>query len=201
MRQSMRWLLESVGLLCEVYANAEEFLAAYDPQRPGCLVLDIRMPGLGGLGLQERLLGQGVSLPIIFVTAHGEVASAIRAMKGGAIDYLEKPFSDQVLVDRVREALDLDQRLRRQRKQQTETARRLAHLSPRQRQVMDMIVEGKSNKVIAGQLGIREKTVEVHRAQLMRKLGVSNVAALVHVVVENRADRGKPVGPYRKVPS
>lgn len=201
MRQSLQFLLQSVGLPCEAHASAEDFLNAYDCSRPGCLLLDMRMPGMGGLALQERLEARGQQLPIIFITAHGEVSAAVRALKGGALDFLEKPFSDQVLVDRVREAIELDRRSRLEEERHVEATQRLAQLSPRQRQVMDLVIQGKSNKVIADELGIREKTVEVHRSQLMHKLGVGSVAALVQLVVGHQGDKGKPVGPYRKFPA
>jgi RNA polymerase sigma factor (sigma-70 family) len=198
MRQSLCWLLQSVGLVCEEFASAEEFLGAYDADCVACLILDVRMPGIGGLTLQEKLTERGGLLPIIFVTAHAEVATAVRALKRGALDYLEKPFSDQALVDRVREALELNRRNRSEEQRRAEAAQRLAQLSPRQLEVMELVLDGKSNKLIAEHLGIREKTVEVHRSELMRKLGVNSVAALVQLVIRSPRPAGKPAEAYRK---
>jgi FixJ family two-component response regulator len=201
MRESLCFLLQSVGLACSAFSTAEAFLAACDPAQPGCLVLDLRMPGMGGLALQEELGARGIAIPIIFVTAYGEVSTAVRAIKGGAIDFLEKPFSDQTLVDRVSQALALDQERRNDEELHAEAAQRVARLSPRQRQVLDLVVQGKSNKLIAETLRIREKTVEVHRAQVMRKLNVNTIAGLVQLALDSRSDRGKPVGRYRKFPN
>ena len=179
MRDSLRWLLESVSLAVEAYATAEEFLAIYDPGRPGCLVLDLRMPGMSGLELQQELQARRAVLPIIIITAYGEVPAAVRAMKAGAIDFLEKPFSDQLLLDRVQRALETDRHEREHRSSQAKVAGRLARLTTRERQVMEGVVAGKANKVIAADLGISQKTVEAHRARVMHKLEVDSVPELV----------------------
>jgi two-component system response regulator FixJ len=192
MRQSLRWLLQSVGLAVEAFPSAEAFLDAADSTRPGCLVLDVRMPGMSGLHLQDELKARGVTLPIIVVTGYAEVPTAVRALKGGATDFIEKPFSDQLLVDSVRNAIALDQQARALGAERAEIVGRLALLSGREREVMERVTEGKANKVIAIELGIGEKTVEVHRASVMRKLQVDSVAALIRLVLVSRGTTGKP---------
>jgi FixJ family two-component response regulator len=180
-RESLCWLVESAGLNAESYATAQEFLEAYDPRQPGCLVLDVRMPGLSGLDLQEQLAAQGIMLPVIIITGHGEVPMAVRAMKGGAIDFIEKPFSDQLLLDRAREAIAQDAHNRVEQARRAEVAARLALLTPREREVMEMVVSGKANKQVGASLGISQKTVEAHRAQVMRKTRADSLAELVQL--------------------
>lgn len=191
-RQSLQWLLQSVGLAVETYATAEEFLAYPDHTRPGCLVLDVRMPGMSGLHLQSELKARGVTLPIIVVTGYAEVQTAVRALKAGAIDFIEKPFSDQLLVDSVRRAIALDRQAHAAEAERAEITARLAVLTTREREVMERVTDGKLNKVIANELGIAEKTVEVHRAKMMRKLRVDSVAALIRLALMALADTGKP---------
>lgn len=180
-RESLCWLVESAGLNAESYATAQAFLDAYDPRQPGCLVLDVRMPGLSGLDLQEQLAAQGIMLPVIIITGHGEVPMAVRAMKGGAIDFIEKPFSDQLLLDRAREAIAQDAQNRVEQARRAEVAARLALLTPREREVMEMVVSGKANKQVGANLGISQKTVEAHRAQVMRKTRADSLAELVQL--------------------
>jgi RNA polymerase sigma factor (sigma-70 family) len=180
-RESLQWLIKTAGLNVECYGTAQEFLDAYDQARPGCLVLDVRMPGLSGLDLQEQLGASGMNLPIIIITGHGEVPLAVRAMKGGAIDFLEKPFSDQLLLDRIREAIARDEQDRQEQARRARAAERLALLTPREREVMAMVVDGKANKQIAASLQISQKTVEAHRAQVMRKMEAGSVAELVRL--------------------
>ena len=180
-RESLCWLVESAGLNAESYATAQAFLEAYDPRQPGCLVLDVRMPGLSGLDLQEQLAAQGIMLPVIIITGHGEVPMAVRAMKGGAIDFIEKPFSDQLLLDRAREAIAQDAQNRVEQARRAEVAARLALLTPREREVMEMVVSGKANKQVGASLGISQKTVEAHRAQVMRKTRADSLAKLVQL--------------------
>jgi FixJ family two-component response regulator len=188
--QSLRWLIESVGLRAETFSNAGEFLAAYRPQRPGCLVLDVRMPAMSGLELQERLNAQGVSLPIIFVTGHGGVQTAVRALKGGAVDFIEKPFDDQRMLDLVHKALALDAENRRRAAAQAEAAARYASLSAREREVLDLLIEGMTNKSIARALGLSAKTVENYRANVMEKMAAPTLPHLVKQVLDlRRADR------------
>lgn len=186
MRESLRFLVESVGLDVETFERAEDFLERYDAERPGCLILDVRMPEVSGLELQERLAEYGSGLPIIMVTGYGDVPMAVRAMRNGAVDFIEKPFSDQHLIDRVQEAIARDRLRRTERKGRESVARRVSTLSAREREVLDLVVTGKANKVIANELGLSPKTVEVHRARLMKKLNVSSVAELVRLSLEHK---------------
>lgn len=182
-RSAIRLLLRSVGLAVEIYASAPEFLAAYDPARPGCLVLDMRMPGMSGLELQEALAARHSILPIVFVTGHADVPMAVRAIQSGAIDFIEKPFSDQVLIERVQRALALDERNRAALVQREAIAERITRLTPREREVMRRIVDGQANKVVAIELGLSERTVEIHRARVMEKMCAPSLAHLVRQVV------------------
>ncbi|MBI4514773.1 MAG: response regulator transcription factor [Deltaproteobacteria bacterium] len=183
MRESLRWLLQSVGLLVETYSTAEGFLDSCDPERPGCLVLDVRMPGMSGLGLQEELARRCIALPAIIITGYAEVPTAVRALKSGAFDFIEKPFSDQLLLERVRQAIEVDRAARRVRAARTEAANRLARLSAREREILEFVVAGQPNKVIALTLGVSAKTVEAHRARIMRRLHVDTLADLVRLVM------------------
>src|SRR5262245_14107987 len=182
-RDSVTWLFQSVGLPVQTYGSAQEFLDTYVVSRPGCLILDVRLPGMGGLDLLEALRRRGATLPVIVVTAFGEVHSAVRAMKGGAIDVMEKPTRDQVLLDRVQQALELDRRTRASLATRAEAAARYARLSKREVEVLRLIIAGKANKVIAIELTRSPKTVEAHRAAIMRKLGVRSTAELVRIVM------------------
>ena len=191
-RDSVTWLFQSVGLPVETYGSAQKFLDTYAPSRPGCLILDVRLPGMGGLDLLEALRRRGATLPVIVVTAFGEVHSAVRAMKGGAIDVMEKPTRDQVLLDRVQQALELDRRTRATLASRAEAAARYARLSKRELEVIALIIAGKANKVIANELKLSPKTVEAHRAAIMRKLGVHSIAELVRIVMLAGEDQGIP---------
>ena len=182
-RDSARWLLESVGLRVETYDSAQAFLDAYAAIRPGCLILDVRLPGMNGLDLLDELRNRGATLPVIVVTAFGEVHSTVRAMKGGAIDVMEKPTRDQVLLDRVHQALEKDRRTRASLASRADAVARYARLSKREVEVLKLIVAGKSNKEIAGELGRSTKTVEAHRAAIMRKLGARSIAEVVRIVL------------------
>jgi two-component system, LuxR family, response regulator FixJ len=183
MRDSLRWLLESIGLTVRTYATAAEFLREHQPSQPGCLVLDVRMPGMSGLDLQAELVKRGAELPTIVVTGHAEVAMAVRAVKAGAIDFIEKPFSDQLLLDRVRQALEIDRQSREVRARREEARRRLASLSAREREVLELVAAGKANKEVAAALGLSPKTVEVHRAHVMSKMAVDSLAELIRVAI------------------
>ena len=183
-REALALVMKSVGLAVESYVSAEDFLRAYDPRRPGCLVLDVRMPGMGGLALQELIAARRIDLPIIFITGHADVRMSVRAMKGQAFEFLEKPFSDQELLDRIHEALDLVVRTRRDRDVTTGIAARIASLTSRERAVLERITEGKPNKVIAGELDVSEKTVESHRARVMKKMGVRSLAGLIRAALK-----------------
>jgi two-component system response regulator FixJ len=193
-RDSVTWLFQSVGLRVETYGSAQEFLETYVTTRPGCLILDVRLPGMGGLDLLDALRRRGATLPVIVVTAFGEVHSAVRAMKGGAIDVMEKPTRDQVLLDRVQQALDLDRRKRASLASRSEAAARYARLSKREVEVLRLIIAGKANKVIASDLTLSTKTVEAHRAAIMRKLGVQSVPELVRIVLLAE-ESGNPLVP------
>lgn len=169
--RSTRWLLESEGFAVETYASATEYLDAYDPQKPGCLVLDIRMPEMDGLELQERLVSAGEHIPIIFVTAYADVPTCVRAMRAGAVDFLEKPVDGQLLLKRIRCALEADSHRRSQGASRAEIETRIKQLSPREREVAKLLHEGKSIKCIAAQLGISVRTALKHRVRIMEKLG------------------------------
>lgn len=190
MRSSLRWLLESVGLDCETFASAEAFLEAGVGARSGCIVLDIRMPGMSGLELQERLASEGIRMPVIIVTAHGDVPTAVRAMKSGAVDFLEKPFSDQLLLERIHHCLRLDAEQRKKRGVAGEVVARMDSLTPRERQVLDLVVEGKTTKETARLLDISPKTVEIYRSKLLRKMDAASVVELVNLIHTARQDGG-----------
>ena len=178
-RFAMQALMDSVNLEHEIFESGDEFLKKVTEQRPGCLVLDIRMPGLGGLELQEELIKRGNTLPIIFITGHGDVPMAVEAMQKGAVDFIQKPFRDQELLDRVREALATDEERREEQQLHTEVNDRLARLTNREREVFDLVVTGKPNKVIAYELGVSQRTVEIHRARVMEKMQARSLADLV----------------------
>lgn len=180
-RTLWRWLLESNGIAVETFETAKEFIDAYRHGGPGCLVLDLRLPGMSGLELQDYLRRQAIAIPIVFVTGHGDVPSAVHAIKGGAVDFIEKPFSYKAVVQIIRRALERDALAREKRAQRSEHEERLATLTEREREVMRRVIEGKLNKVIADELEISVKTVEFHRAKVMEKMGVSSVAALVQL--------------------
>ena len=183
LRDSLGWLFESAGMQCKGYPTAEEFLADYRSEAPGCLLLDVRLPGGSGLDLQDELSRRGPPPPIIVMTGHARVPLAVRAFKGGAIDFIQKPFSDESLMERIRRAIDLDRRTRVVRLDRTKHLARLADLTPREREVMALVVAGKPNKIIAAELGISHKTVEIHRGRVMEKLQVDSVAELVRLEV------------------
>lgn len=163
----------------ECYASAVEFRRAYDASRPGCLVLDVAMPEMSGLELQQWLRRENIELPIVFITAHGNVRMAVDAMQGGAVNFLEKPFHEQELWESIRKALEVDAENRRRRAQHDEAAQRLARLTPGEREVLDLILQGKYNKEIAAELNLSVRTVEDRRARLMKKMGARSVAELV----------------------
>ena len=181
MRKSLCWLISSVGLECRAHVSADAFMAGFNDKRPGCLLLDIRMPGLSGLDLQQVLQRLDSSLPVIFLTGHGDVPMAARAFKAGAFDFLEKPCNDQVLLDRVQEAVAEHRRLLAERDQQTELRQRINGLTERERQVAERVSSGLRNKEIAADLGISQKTVELHRHNVMDKMQVDSVAALAQI--------------------
>jgi two-component system response regulator FixJ len=177
---SIKLLARSVGLDAETFSSAADFLEAYDSARPGCLVLDVRMPGMSGLELQERLESVGSTLPIIFVTAHGDVPMAVQAVKAGAMEFVQKPFRDQELIDKIQLALEENSRLRAQAAERTRIAAKIESLTPRERQVMHLVAAGKPNKAIARELALSQRTVEIHRARVMEKMQAANIADLCH---------------------
>lgn len=183
LRDSLLWMLESHGLRAVGYPSGEAFLAAYDPAMAGCLVLDVRMPGMSGLELFEALRQRQSVLPVIFVTGHGDVPMAVLALKKGASDFIEKPFNDQEMLKLIQQCLARDRARRSRRVQDAEVARRLIQLSGREREVLDLIIAGRLNKQIADDLEISIKTVEVHRARVMEKMGARTLADLVRAVV------------------
>jgi FixJ family two-component response regulator len=183
-RDSLSMLMKSVGLAAECFASAAKFLEAYDPERAGCLVLDVRMPGLSGIDLQDRLVSMHSVLPIIFITAHGDVPMAVHAMRAGAVDFIQKPFSDQALLDRVQQATKQDLEYRELLRRRGEIERRIESLTPREQEVMKLVADGNANKVIAIDLGVSERTVEIHRARVMQKMGAESLPHLVRMVIE-----------------
>jgi RNA polymerase sigma factor (sigma-70 family) len=183
MRNSLKWLLESEGCAVETFASASQFLDDYYPGRAGCLLLDVRMPGMSGLELQEYLHGEQIRIPVIIITGHGDVPMAVRAMKAGALDFIEKPFDDEKLLAGIRRALETDLERRTQQATRADLAIRMAQLTPREREVMLMVTDGKSNKEIAGELGVSAKTVEAHRARVMEKMEARSLAELVRMVL------------------
>jgi FixJ family two-component response regulator len=182
-RDAIRLLLRSVGLGADLFSSGKAFLDAYDPEKAGCLVLDLRMPEMSGIQVQERLIELGSDLPIIFVTAHGDVPTAVTAVKAGAVDFIQKPFQDQKLLDMIHHALDQNTRVREERTAMAEIESRLRSLTPRELAVMDLVAAGKMNKTIARELGISQRTVEIHRARVMEKMKANSVSDLVRMVV------------------
>lgn len=182
-RHAMELLMRSVGLGYEIFHSGDDFLEHYSPEKPGCLVLDIRMPGMGGLELQQKLIELESTLPIIFITGHGDVPMAVKAMQKGAVDFIQKPFRDQELLDRVHEALRTEEERRSEREEQEDIAARIDKLTKREHEVMDLVVTGKPNKVIAYELGVSQRTVEIHRARVMEKMEARSLAELVRMQI------------------
>jgi FixJ family two-component response regulator len=180
MRDALFQLLDAAGLRVEVHANGTAFLAAYDTiDRPGCVLLDMAMPGMSGLEVQAALKARGLAIPIIFLTGHGDIPLAVRAVQGGAVDFLEKPVQGAMLIERVKRALNLDEERRRLQGRAQDTLLRHARLSKREKEIMALTVSGLTSKEIAKKLDISPRTVEVHRTHVMHKMGAANVAELV----------------------
>ena len=182
-RTLWRWLMESNGIGVRTFATAPEFIEHYDPRTPGCLVLDLQLPGMSGLELQEYLLRQRIDIPIVIVTGHADVPTAVTALKSGAVDLIEKPFSYRDVVSVIRKAFARDAENRERRSRDERVRVRIASLTERERAVLQRVMEGKPNKVIAGELEISIKTVEVHRSKLMEKMAVGSVAELVQTTL------------------
>ena len=185
-RKSLRALLESAGLAVETYGSGDEFLAAYDPQRPGCLVLDVRLHHSSGLDLQDELRRRKAVLPVIVLTGHGNVPTSVRALKAGAVDFLQKPAPPKLLLARIRAALDSDRQARAVGTERTVVLERLAHLTPREREVMELLVAGKTSKEVAAAMDVSVRTVEGHRRVVLSKMHVSSAAQLVRTVLSVR---------------
>jgi len=181
-QQSLRLLVETVDANVETYGSGQEFLEAYEPGRAGCLVLDVRMPGMSGLELQSKLVQEGINIPVIIVTGHGDVPMAVEALRAGAVDFIEKPFRDQALLDSIQRAIELDARARSEQSHEAEIESKMALLTPKEREVMELLVVGKSVKQIAMELGSSQKTIYFHEGHVLEKMEVDSVVELVRLV-------------------
>jgi len=190
-RDAIGLLLDTVDIEHESYSSARDFLDAYDRGRKGCLVLDIRMPGMSGLELQDELRLENAPIPIIFITGHGDIPMAVEAMKKGAVDFIRKPFRDQELLDRIQEALSLDAENRQSFSDLEEIRRRISTLTPREFEVFERVAEGQANKVVAIDLAISERTVEIHRSQVMQKTKARSLADLVKMKIRLERDAAR----------
>ena len=187
-RNGLKLLLESIGLSVSCYASAVEYLAAFNPKQPGCLVADIRMPGMSGLDLQEKLAEYPLHPPVIIISGHGDVPMAVRAVKAGAVDFIEKPFRDQILLDSVHRAIEMDAKQRGEASRLSDIRERLSQLTPREREVLDLVVSGMRNKTISAQLGITLSTVEAHRSRVMEKMGAESLSHLMRMMLTLEVD-------------
>jgi FixJ family two-component response regulator len=180
-RESVADLLNSAGFTVQTFGSASEFVQGQRPDVPACLILDVELPGLSGLDLQAELAKSGIEMPIVFLTGHGDIPMSVRAMKAGAVEFLTKPFGKQELLDAIKEALLRDGAVRKQRSESFELRKRLGTLTPRERQVLALVVTGRLNKQIAGELGTTDLTIKVHRGRVMRKMGANSLADLVRM--------------------
>ena len=190
-RCAIERLIGTVGLQVQLFGCAQEFLASKLPNVPSCLVLDVRLPGISGLGLQRQLVEANVQIPIIFITSHGDVPMTVRAMKAGAVEFLPKPFHDQDLLDAIHLALEKDRGRRQQEAELTALRKRFESLSPREREVVAMVVSGMLNKQIAAQIGTAENTVKIHRSRAMEKMQANSLADLVKMIQRLQVSRSK----------
>jgi len=186
-RDALQLLMESVGLNVETFESAQSYLDQFDPERPGCLVLDVRMPGMSGLDLQARLTAERLHPPVIIITGHGDVPMAVRAVQAGAVDFIEKPFNDQSLLDGVHRAIEQDAERRGVASRLADIEARYERLTPREREVLAQVVAGKRNKVIAADLGVSQSTVEAHRARVMEKMEASTLSDLMRMMLSLEA--------------
>ncbi len=200
MRESLQWLLESAGFRVESYESAEQFLERAELRRPGCLLLDVRMPGMGGLRLLEQMNSDAANLPVILFTGHGDVTMAVNALKTGAFDFVEKPATHQEILERVQNALAVNGDICARDVERVRFEHLLAHLSRRESEVLEYLIKGHSNKTMALQLGISERTIEKHRESLMQKMGARSLAELIRMVVLKRIDEEKMRRPLRRIP-
>ena len=187
-RSSLRLLLKSAGLGTVAHASAKEFLDTWQPEQPGCLILDVRMPGMSGLELQAELNRRGAIIPVVFISGHGDIPMAVEAIQHGAFDFLQKPFGDQDLLNRVQRALAADGENRKLLAQRDLLRERFESLTPREREVLALVTQGKANKVMAGDLGVSQRTVEIHRARVMEKMGANSLAQLVRMTIDLGTD-------------
>ena len=183
-RGSLCLLLKSVGLPAIAYASAAEFLSAWQPEQSGCVVLDVRMPGMTGIELQHELNRRGAIIPVIFISGYADIPMAVEAIQHGAFDFLQKPFRDQEFIDRVQRALTTDAQRRDELAKHEVIRERFDSLTPREREVLNLVTQGKANKVMAGRLGISQRTVEIHRARVMEKMGAASLAHLVRMMLD-----------------
>ncbi len=182
-RNGLQLLLESIGLSVICYASAANYLEAFDASLPGCLVVDIRMPGMSGLDMQEKLKEQPIHPPVIIITGHGDVPMAVRAVKAGAVDFIEKPFREQILLDSVHRAIEMDAKQRGEASRLSDIRERLSQLTPREREVLDLVIKGKRNKNISMELGITLSTVEAHRSRVMEKMEADSLSSLMRMML------------------
>jgi FixJ family two-component response regulator len=183
-RTAIQSLLESVGLRAATFGSAQEFLASRRPDAPACLVLDVRLPGVSGLDFQRDLAARNIAIPIIFITGHGDIHMSVEAMKAGALEFLTKPFRGQALLDAIQKALERDRAARHEQSRVAQLHQRLATLTPREREVMQLVISGLLNKQIAGELGASERTVKIHRGQVMRKMQAESLPDLVRMAAK-----------------
>ncbi len=191
-REAIKLLMESVGLKVETFESAQAYLEQFDKNRRGCLILDVRMSGMSGLDLQARLAAEDSHPPIVIITGHGDVPMAVRAIQAGAVDFIEKPFNDQSLLDSVHRALETDDQMRGEASRLADIHERLARLTPREREVLELVVAGQRNKVIAYDLNVSQSTVEAHRSKVMEKMEAKTLSDLMRMMLTIELHSGKP---------